>query len=586
MLPRRFVVTASIFGPRNLALALLPAGAFVLLLASLAELDLCQRLFLGATYYLHLALVLCWAALLLQRARPFSMDSVRKWICSNWPGLVLAVGVTLYAAVAIEPALRVLSDEANLTGISKNLFSSKSPTFTLSGKNYYGNYWDVEVVIDQRPTLFPFFVSLLHTLLGYSVENAFHLNLIVLPLFIVCIYQLGRDLGGAVLGVVAGLFSVAHPIVLLSVRSGGFDFFATFFSVLVLRSLLTFLRKKRPEDLALLWVHLCLFASIRYESALLALPLIALLIALERIEVSALRPYALLYAASPAFLLPRVWLSLLRGNVPKQDPGTVTFSAQNFIENAHEYFLPLLDPLGNYPGHSAVVIGLGVLGCGRWLWLRPDRKGFSKKSSPESRFAIFSIVWILTQIVIVFTYVWGRAQYPSAARLVMPIDVFFSLLGAWILVRALRAQRELFPILISVGIVLTQFPVASRATMMNELTETRENAAVWRFLQRLDSERILIVSPRPIHFTIMNYGAMTFESARNDPFLFTALDRHLLSDVYLVQHIKLSTGKPLPGYEFWSTRGLVTAHEFQNEANVLVRISKVERAPFVTDTAR
>jgi len=73
----------------------------------------------------------------------------------------------------------------------------------------------------------------------------------------------------------------------------------------------------------------------------------------------------------------------------------------------------------------------------------------------------------------------------------------------------------------------------------------------------------------------MDYGAMNFRSARNDPYLFTAFERHLFLDIYVVQQIQLSTKKPLPDYELWPTRKLETVLEFQNDADVLIRISRV-----------
>src|SRR5690606_25897833 len=137
----------------------------------------------------------------------------------------------------------------------------------------------------------------------------------------------------------------------------GFDFFAAFLSVLVLKSVLDFLRSRRADDLAILWLNLCLFAGTRYESALFLLPVIGLLAAQKRITLRLLRPYTVLYAISPTLLFPRIWLSLLRGSVPKQDPGTDTISSENFLNNLHEYFVPLLDPFGSYPAHSALLIG-------------------------------------------------------------------------------------------------------------------------------------------------------------------------------------------------------------------------------------
>src|SRR5690606_14756358 len=169
---------------------------------------------------------------------------------------------------------------------------------------------------------------------------------------------------------------------------------------------------------------------------------------------------------------------------------------------------------------------------GYWLWRRPDRAKGAEKPSAESRFAVFVVAWMLTHAVVVFTYFWGRAQYPSAARLVVSMDIFFSLMAAWFVVRTLSTQAmsaqargriPLLPVLFAVGLFATQIPAAARAKTMSKLTETRENAEVWRFFRRLGEEQILIVSNRPIHFTIMNYGSMSFESAKNDTYLFTAL---------------------------------------------------------------
>ena len=119
--------------------------------------------------------------------------------------------------------------------------------------------------------------------------------------------------------------------------------------------------------------------------------------------------------------------------------------------------------------------------------------------------------------------------------------------------------------------------------MLNRLTQTRESAATWRFFERLGEKRILIVTDRPNHFTIMNYGAMSFDSARRDPYLFTALDRRLFQDIYLIQQLRLSTNQVLPRYAMWSNRALEPVFEFQNDADVLVRISRVARLKTRTD---
>lgn len=562
---------------RDLAFVLLPVALSLALLASLYDRDITQKLYLGASYYLLLGTVLCWAGTHLYAARDCSWRALIAWVQDNRAGLVVAISVTAVAALAVEPALRVLSDEANLVGTSKNLFASRSPTFTVSGKFYYGSYWDVDVAIDQRPPLFPFLVSLIHVALGYSYRNVFVFNLLLLPAFILTAYRLAKSLAGETFGVVAALLVVAHPIVLLSVRSGGFDFLAAFLALLVVRSFLVFARRQRPRQLAILWVNLCLFATVRYESALFIAPVVGSLLVLRMVHWRTLRPFALLYALTPAFLAPRIWLSLLRGSVPKQSPGTVAVSVENVLGNAYGYFQPLLEPLGSFPAHDGLLLALGLLGCGmglRWL-LR--RLAAGDWSAPETKFAWLVIAWLGLQCAILFSYAWGRAQYPSAARLFIPLDVSLSLMAAWVLTRTLERYRRFVPILIAGAIVTTQLPVAAQGRMMNRLTQTRESAATWRFFEGVPEQQILVVTDRPNHFTIMNYGAMTFENARRDPYLLTAFQRRLFQDIYVIQQLKQSTLEPLPGYELWSDRELAPVFEFQNDANVLLRVSRLAR---------
>jgi hypothetical protein len=573
--PRALIMNKPIISPRKIALVVVPVALLALLVIGSAETSSAQWLFVHTTYFFLLATVLCWVGTYLHAARDLRRETIVAWMKENWPGLVLAFALTVIAWLAVHPALRILSDEANLVGTSKNLFASRTATFTVSGKNYYDSYWDVDVAIDRRPALFPFLVSLVHVVCGYSYKNVFLFNLLLLPAFVLVSYRLAKSIGGETFAVVASLLVVAHPIILISVRSGGFDFLALFFALLVIKSLHDHLRQPSAATLAILWMNLCMFAEIRYESALYIVPVVALLLLFRMVTGTLLGPYAFIYALTPAYLSPRIWQAVLRGSVPEQEPGAVTFSLGNFFNNAREYFKPVLSPLNDYPAHAGMVIALGLLGCLLWVgshrrrWWAPDWK------AARPRFAAFVAGWMSLQVIVVFTYVWGRAQAPSAARLVIAIDTFFAFFAAWALTLALRRWRPFVAVLVAAAIVVIHLPIAGQHRMLNRLTQTRETATAWRFFDNLHEKRILIVTDRPDLFTIMDYGAMSFDAARQDRFLFEAFARHLFYDIYVVQQIKLSTGSPLPGYDIWPTRRLETMLEYQNDADVLIRISRL-----------
>jgi hypothetical protein len=563
--------------PRKVALILVALALVALLGIGLADGGVTQALFVHTTYFFLMATVLCWVGTYLHAGRDLRREKIVAWVKENWPGLVVAAAVTAVAWLAVHPALRILSDEAGLVGTSKNLFASRTATFTVSGKNYYDSYWDIDVAIDRRPALFPFLVSLVHVVRGYTYENAFLFNLLLLPVFVLVSYRLAKSLGGETLGLVASLLVVAHPITLIAVRSGGFDFAALVFSLLVIKSLLDHVRDPTAASLAIAWMNLCMFAEIRYESALFILPVVALLLVFRLVDGTLLRPYAFIYALTPAYLSPRIWQAALRGSVPEQEPGVTPFSLGNFFNNAREYFKPVLSPLDGYPAHAGIVIALGLVGC--VLWLRSHRRELWAPDwrDPRLRSAAFVAGWMFLQVIIVFSYGWGRAQAPSAARLVIAIDTFFSFCAAWALTVSLSRWRPFTAVLIAAAVLAIHVPIASQHRFLNRLTQTRETATAWRFFDSLHEHRILIVTDRPELFTIMDYGAMSFESARKDPFIFEAFARHLFYDVYVVQQIELSTGSPLPGYEIWPQRRLETMLEYQNDADVLIRISRLGR---------
>ncbi len=560
------------------SLPLLGAGLFF---GGMTEESWTERLFLDTSYYLLSAMIACWLGSYLYAARDCTAGTGRRWLRDNWPGLLIAGCVTLIASVAIEPALRVLSDEANLVGISKNLFSMKSPTYTVSGKYYYDTYWDVGLRIDQRPLAFPFFVSLFHTALGYQVENAFIFNLCILPVYVLLAYRLGKTLFGEVGGLLAAFFSVAHPIVLISARSGGFDFLALFFALLVLDSARGFLQRPNADRLAILWMNLCVFASIRYESALFCVSLLILLCAFRRLSWSLLAERGFLLALTPAFLLPRLWLSVLKGNVPPQEPGAVTFSIGHFANNLAEYFAPLTRPSGPPSTHSSVLIALGCLGAIWGIYRTAQETRTKDWTDPKLQFTLLATAWVCLQVLIVFPYVWGRAQWPSAARLLLGVDLFFSFAAAGLLATLLKKSHQLVPLMLACALLVSQLPIAVRHPMMNRLTQTRESAETWRFFAQLPSKRVIVVTDRPNHFAIMNYGAMSFQEAKSDEHLFTALDRGLFQAVYVIQRVRLSSGKPYPGYDLWTERPSTTVHQFQNDADLLIRVSRFERQPSI-----
>jgi hypothetical protein len=560
---------------RNLqttVLVLLPVLALTILVG---EAKWVEPLFIHGAYYFLLALVLAWLAVHLTAATSLTRQSLLEWIKENRAGVLIALSLTAVIALAVAPALRVLADETNLLGTSRSLYFNKTATFTVSGRYYYDNFWDAGTVIDRRPLLFPFLVSLVHLLRGYSYTNTFLLNLIALAAFLLLSYRLAKSLGGEAFGVAAAFLVVAHPITLVSLRSGGFDFLAAVLSLAVIKSFLDHCRAPSADRLAMLWMNLCMFAEVRYETALFVAPVVVVLLAFRLAKLEYLRPYRLIYSLTPVFLLPRIWQAILRGNVPEQDPGAITFSAVNLQSNVRDYLRTLLAPHDLRSGHSALVIALGIVGA--ILAVRWIIEHFRERARPELRFGVLVAAWTTLQLLIVLTYVWGRPSHPASARLFISIDTLFSFLAAWAVAASLRRWRPWFATFACAALFAIAVPVAAEARLLNELTLTREASTVWRFFESLHEKRILIVAERPGLFTVMDYGAVGYEDARKDPSVLAGFEQHLYCDVYVVDQINAATKRPLPQYELWPERPRQTMLEFLNDGGASVRISRLLR---------
>ena len=564
---------------RNLAVAAPLVIGMGLLGVTLRKRSLMEPFFVHGTYFMLLTMVAFWASTYIVALKGTSKDRLVAWLKDNWRGFILAAAVSLVAILAIEPALRVLADETNLVGVSKNLFFNKTADFATTGKWYYQNYWNLNVTMDRRPALFPFMVSLLHAVRGYSYTNAFHANAILIPLFVFVAYRLAKSLGGEVFGILAGAFVMAHPITLVSARSGGFDVMAGFFALVSVKSFLDYAREPTANRLALLWLNLCMFAHIRYEGAASLAASLVLLFALRMVKWEHVKPYLVVYAFTPLFFLPRVWQTILKADDSEQPLNATLFGWKHLGENTRTYFGLLLNPFDFRKPHSPLLLALGLVGCvivvGSMWKLAHERE----RKVAQERFAVFATVWVGLMAAIYFPYFWGKPLHPASARLFVPLDTFVSLMAAWVVALLCRRAPRWLPSLVAAAAVYLHVAVASEGRFINELTLTRQAAQTWRYFEQIHDKNIMVVTDRPGLFTVMDYGAQDLSVAKQGQDLMFELSRHLYRDMYVIQEIDLTTKKPLPDFEIWPEYKKKVVLEFQNAENSTVRISRMTHEP-------
>jgi hypothetical protein len=173
-------VTAPTRFPPRLALAALPVALLLLLLVSVGDRSLTQWLYVNATYYCSWAAVLCWGGRTCSR-RATGRQGPARLGEGELPGPGRRPrGDGRHRAGRGARAAGALGRGQPGRDLEEPLRLGEPPIHRL-GKYYYESYWDIDVAIDQRPPLFPFALSLVHAVAGYSYRNAFLLNLLLLP---------------------------------------------------------------------------------------------------------------------------------------------------------------------------------------------------------------------------------------------------------------------------------------------------------------------------------------------------------------------------------------------------------------------
>jgi hypothetical protein len=557
---------------------------FVLIGVTLLRPKLNEPFFVHSTYYGIALLLSSYVAL--QVSRVDGWAAVRVWLRENRLGLLTTALVSGTVLLAVEPSFRVLADEANLVGVSRSLFFHRTANFSVTGKWYFENFWDLNVVTDRRPALFPFLVSLVHMVRGYHAENAFTANALVLVAYVFSSYRLGKALGGEVLGVTGAILVAANPNAMVAARSGGFDLLATVLVLLVINGFMDYVRATSPARLAALVLHLCLLAHVRYEGWAIAFAVGAVLIFFKLVQRAELRGFGWIYALFPFFLLPRYWQSIAKAKDAEQPLSTAMFSLQNLKNNLIEYFGQLAEPVATGTPHAPILIVLGCLGLG--LAVFALGRGLRRKDLPPRTLEIAAVIAVLFGVhaTICFTYTWGKATHAAAARLFVWLDTAVAIASAWPLTLLGRRLAFYVPslgrrsgapatLLVAALLLFMHLPAAVEARFANSLIVTRDAAMCWRFFEKLEDKRILILTDRPGLYTIFEYGATDISTANSG--LLNELSRKLYEDIYLIQEVDLTSRRPRPGFDVWPNVELETVYEFQNTDSTYVRIGRVNK---------
>jgi len=176
-------------------------------------------LFLKIGYYgVGLSLLLAVAF----GVRPFLM-SVRRIHFSKVDFSLLGVILLVYGILfSLEPnRFKIVLDEPILLGTSKMMCEQANPSRPFSGFWFDGRFCYGDRMLDKRPILYPFLVSMVHTVLGYSDKNPMLVNSVVSILLIFLLFLFSRQYSGAWPAFAVCLLFLTIPEFIITGNGGG-----------------------------------------------------------------------------------------------------------------------------------------------------------------------------------------------------------------------------------------------------------------------------------------------------------------------------------------------------------------------------
>ena len=257
--------------------------------------------FVHSSYYFITLLFIAWIYRLFTVLKKLPVDY--KSLTKKYIGYITALAVLSFLVwQSVPEGHKVLSDETNLLSTSRSLLYDHQAKNVTQGKYYYDNFQTVHYEVPKRPLLFPYLVQILHVFLGYSPQNAFTFNGIVLWLLLCLVFIMVTHALGRLAGICAVFFVLANPIISICAQSGGYDLLSVFMFFLCVALFVLYLTYKQAHIFEALWISLIVFAQVRYENIVYLLVFTGALAWFKRLDYRHFHHKAYIFSLTPFIL--------------------------------------------------------------------------------------------------------------------------------------------------------------------------------------------------------------------------------------------------------------------------------------------
>jgi len=495
-----------------------------------------------------------WSGFRLVRALP----ATTRWTSADTRLALLCLVITVLWQVHGIHGFKVLMDELVLNATGMSMHFDRQVYVPLKTHDVNGIYVTLAGIVDKRPLLFPFLLSVGHDLTGYRPENAIVLNGLLSLLLLFTTGRVARRLGGQEhAGTLAVLLLGGLPLLTLNATGGGFEVLNLLMIATTVGLGWTYLERNDATSLDAFVLSGVLLAQTRYESALFV-PAVGLIVLLgwwraRRVTIS----WGLV--AAPLLMLPVPLIErLFRINEnywQVRDGNQGPFSLDYFTLNLGSA-VEFLFTVDGFQLSSPLLSALGVT-CLLFAIVFVLRRPRQTLADPVLTSAAPIGGFILVNFALLLCYHWGQLQDFVATRLALPLLLLFALAAAFACGRWVRHPRWWLTVLgvPALWLFTANIPLTARAEANRTFLTFQE--VEWQHeLIRAARDHDLFALPSSLPAIIQRRPALAVlalnERAAEMQF---HLERHTYNNVWVFQHIAIDPATHTETVDKQSTLG-------------------------------
>lgn len=443
---------------------------------------------------------------------------------------------------------KIAMDDYLLASTAKGLHEAREVSMVTLGSYWGDTFTRQEIEVDKRPWFYPFCVSVLHDIWGYSDRNPFVFNAITCVIFLGLVYVFGHLLAGRPAGVLSVLLWASLPLLSQNATGAGMEMLNLCLLQLLCVLSVLYLRKPSAALESVVSLTAVLLVYTRYESGLFIFPaVIVIMLGWWRSRKIFLSWGVVLSSVALVAVALQTRMYSLNEAAWELDGGAVApFAWSHIIANmphALNFFLSYDMSLANSPL-------LGVLAVPAVLafafLLRTELKVYWHRNAAGLISMIFGL-FILLQFFVTISFHAGQLDQRFVSRYSLPFHI--AIVSATVAVLAYAAVRwrvlwRISSSIVVIFILVYTLPSNSRAIFNHSNFVVREFNWLTGIANDELAPRSLYVDRYTVFWSLEGMSAVPIHRMSHKVSkLMTYLDQGVFSEAYVIRRAKYASGE-------------------------------------------